>query len=262
MAIWRGDTDASDIHFLILELNKFVFYISKQAWHYGYHIYWTIYLLSLTLQDQPRYTTNGGWVFFLLLFIASAMASSGAVGFVGLDDLSLELAASLIRSGYAVKAFEVFIYFCFLFFPCIHSFPYCFSCFWSRGFCRYWSYGMRQWSSVVVIFFFFGCSFLVVGNGNHDHDHQHHLFMGFFWNWWQKMVFKVFLMGFWFWGPEETGWASCHMPLSYMCFLYLVCYLGKWESKILYTFYLVWFAPHPDAGEVACGDGCWVFVVV
>ncbi|RVW52699.1 hypothetical protein CK203_104720 [Vitis vinifera] len=38
------------------------------------------------------------------------MASSGAVGFVGLDDLSLELAASLIRAGYAVKAFEVFIY--------------------------------------------------------------------------------------------------------------------------------------------------------
>lgn len=36
------------------------------------------------------------------------MASSGAVGFVGLDDLSLELAASLIRSGYAVKAFEIF----------------------------------------------------------------------------------------------------------------------------------------------------------
>lgn len=57
------------------------------------------------------------------------MASSGAVGFVGLDDLSLELAASLIRYGYDVKAFEVFIYFCFLFFPCIHSFPYCFSCF-------------------------------------------------------------------------------------------------------------------------------------
>ncbi|XP_059643268.1 uncharacterized protein LOC132285119 [Cornus florida] len=34
------------------------------------------------------------------------MASQSVVGFVGLDDLSLELAASLLRSGYAVQAFE------------------------------------------------------------------------------------------------------------------------------------------------------------
>lgn len=34
------------------------------------------------------------------------MASRGVIGFVGLDDLSLELAASLLRSGYAVQAFE------------------------------------------------------------------------------------------------------------------------------------------------------------
>ncbi|KAL5545367.1 hypothetical protein UlMin_009151 [Ulmus minor] len=34
------------------------------------------------------------------------MASPGIVGFVGLDILSLEMAASLIRSGYQVKAFE------------------------------------------------------------------------------------------------------------------------------------------------------------
>ena len=30
------------------------------------------------------------------------------MGVVGLDDLSLDLAASLIRSSYAVKAFEVY----------------------------------------------------------------------------------------------------------------------------------------------------------
>ncbi|KAK9277890.1 hypothetical protein L1049_027447 [Liquidambar formosana] len=36
------------------------------------------------------------------------MASQGAVGFVGLDDLSLDMAASLLRSGYAVQAFEIF----------------------------------------------------------------------------------------------------------------------------------------------------------
>jgi hypothetical protein len=35
------------------------------------------------------------------------MASQQVVGFVSLDDLSLELAASLLRSGYAVQAFEV-----------------------------------------------------------------------------------------------------------------------------------------------------------
>ncbi|KAA8542841.1 hypothetical protein F0562_023993 [Nyssa sinensis] len=35
------------------------------------------------------------------------MASKGVVGFVGLNDLSLELAASLLRSGYAVQAFEI-----------------------------------------------------------------------------------------------------------------------------------------------------------
>lgn len=31
---------------------------------------------------------------------------AGVVGFVGLDDTSLELAASLVRAGYAVKAFD------------------------------------------------------------------------------------------------------------------------------------------------------------
>uniref|UniRef100_A0A5B7BKZ0 Ketose-bisphosphate aldolase class-II family protein n=1 Tax=Davidia involucrata TaxID=16924 RepID=A0A5B7BKZ0_DAVIN len=36
------------------------------------------------------------------------MASQGVIGFVGLDDLSLELAASLLRSGYAVQVFEIF----------------------------------------------------------------------------------------------------------------------------------------------------------
>lgn len=36
------------------------------------------------------------------------MASQGCVGFVGLDNLSLEQAASLLRSGYAVQAFEIF----------------------------------------------------------------------------------------------------------------------------------------------------------
>ncbi|XP_047315983.1 uncharacterized protein LOC124919708 [Impatiens glandulifera] len=35
------------------------------------------------------------------------MASHGEVGFIGLDELSLDMAASLIRSGYAVKAFEI-----------------------------------------------------------------------------------------------------------------------------------------------------------
>lgn len=33
--------------------------------------------------------------------------AGGVVGFVGLDDISLELAASLLRSGYSVQAFEV-----------------------------------------------------------------------------------------------------------------------------------------------------------
>ncbi|KAJ6411219.1 hypothetical protein OIU84_007891 [Salix udensis] len=31
----------------------------------------------------------------------------GVVGFVGLDDLSLDMAASLLRAGYKVQAFEV-----------------------------------------------------------------------------------------------------------------------------------------------------------
>nr|XP_048329007.1 uncharacterized protein LOC107418532 isoform X2 [Ziziphus jujuba var. spinosa] len=35
------------------------------------------------------------------------MATKGIVGFVSLDDLSLEMAASLLRSGYSVQAFEV-----------------------------------------------------------------------------------------------------------------------------------------------------------
>ncbi|GMN73669.1 hypothetical protein TIFTF001_053728, partial [Ficus carica] len=34
------------------------------------------------------------------------MASKGVVGFVGLSDLRLEIAASLLRSGYKVQAFE------------------------------------------------------------------------------------------------------------------------------------------------------------
>ncbi|XP_057973256.1 uncharacterized protein LOC131161483 [Malania oleifera] len=38
---------------------------------------------------------------------AMASPSAGVVGFVGLDDLSLDLAASLLRSGYAVQAFEI-----------------------------------------------------------------------------------------------------------------------------------------------------------
>ncbi|KAH7841891.1 hypothetical protein Vadar_008471 [Vaccinium darrowii] len=38
------------------------------------------------------------------------MASQSVVGFVGLDELSLELAASLLRSGYGVHAFEVRTY--------------------------------------------------------------------------------------------------------------------------------------------------------
>lgn len=37
----------------------------------------------------------------------AAMGFHGVVGFVGLDDLSLDLASSLIRSGYKVQAFEV-----------------------------------------------------------------------------------------------------------------------------------------------------------
>lgn len=32
---------------------------------------------------------------------------AGIVGFVGLDELSLEMAAALVRSGYKVQAFEV-----------------------------------------------------------------------------------------------------------------------------------------------------------
>ncbi|KAG6675892.1 hypothetical protein I3842_15G128500 [Carya illinoinensis] len=36
------------------------------------------------------------------------MASKGVVGFLGLDELSLDLAASLLRSGYAVQAFEIY----------------------------------------------------------------------------------------------------------------------------------------------------------
>ncbi|XP_042963966.1 uncharacterized protein LOC122297829 [Carya illinoinensis] len=36
------------------------------------------------------------------------MASKGVVGFLGLDELSLDLAASLLRSGYAVQAFETY----------------------------------------------------------------------------------------------------------------------------------------------------------
>ncbi|KAB1212261.1 hypothetical protein CJ030_MR5G025029 [Morella rubra] len=43
------------------------------------------------------------------------MALQGVVGFLGLDDLSLDLAASLLRSGYAVQAFEVHFYFSILF---------------------------------------------------------------------------------------------------------------------------------------------------
>jgi 3-hydroxyisobutyrate dehydrogenase-like beta-hydroxyacid dehydrogenase len=37
------------------------------------------------------------------------MATDGAavVGFVGLDDLSLDMAAALLRAGYKVQAFEV-----------------------------------------------------------------------------------------------------------------------------------------------------------
>ncbi|KAG5222343.1 Ketose-bisphosphate aldolase, class-II [Salix suchowensis] len=31
----------------------------------------------------------------------------GVVGFVGLDDLSLDMAASLLRAGYKVQAFEI-----------------------------------------------------------------------------------------------------------------------------------------------------------
>lgn len=46
------------------------------------------------------------------------MASKGIVGFVGLDDLSLEMAASLLRSGYSVKAFEVNNFLIFLFVIC------------------------------------------------------------------------------------------------------------------------------------------------
>ncbi|GMQ11562.1 hypothetical protein CsSME_00054150 [Camellia sinensis var. sinensis] len=34
------------------------------------------------------------------------MASQSVIGFVGLDQLSLQLASSLLRSGYAVQAFE------------------------------------------------------------------------------------------------------------------------------------------------------------
>lgn len=33
--------------------------------------------------------------------------SQGVVGFLGLDEVSLELAAFLLRSGYAVQAFQV-----------------------------------------------------------------------------------------------------------------------------------------------------------
>ncbi|KAI8003403.1 L-threonate dehydrogenase [Camellia lanceoleosa] len=36
------------------------------------------------------------------------MASQSVIGFVGLDQLSLQLASSLLRSGYAVQAFEVY----------------------------------------------------------------------------------------------------------------------------------------------------------
>ncbi|KAJ0048252.1 hypothetical protein Pint_16924 [Pistacia integerrima] len=35
------------------------------------------------------------------------MASEGCVGFVGLDELSLDMAASLLRSGYNIQAFEI-----------------------------------------------------------------------------------------------------------------------------------------------------------
>lgn len=39
--------------------------------------------------------------------MASAKVDGVVVGFVGLDDLSLDMAALLLRSGYKVKAFEV-----------------------------------------------------------------------------------------------------------------------------------------------------------
>ena len=76
------------------------------------YIYWIIHLLCLVLSESaPLHYKRRRSLFFLFIFFLycfSAMASSGVVGFVGLDDLSLELAASLIRSGYAVKAFEVY----------------------------------------------------------------------------------------------------------------------------------------------------------
>lgn len=43
------------------------------------------------------------------------MATGSVVGFVGLDDISLELATSLLRSGYSLQAFEVVDKFLFCF---------------------------------------------------------------------------------------------------------------------------------------------------
>lgn len=37
------------------------------------------------------------------------MASHGVVGFVGLDELSMEIASLLVRSGFRVQAYEVSI---------------------------------------------------------------------------------------------------------------------------------------------------------
>lgn len=38
------------------------------------------------------------------------MAAHGVVGFVGLDDLSIEIGSLLVRSGFRIKAYEVSFY--------------------------------------------------------------------------------------------------------------------------------------------------------
>lgn len=112
---------------------------------------------TITSQDhKPPYTTKSAeFSSCFFSFFASAMgSSSGVVGFVGLDDLNLELAASLVRSGYGVRGYEVFSSY----------FPPLFSILFSLNLILWIFYmlelcGVRKWTFLPVILFL-GCSFL------------------------------------------------------------------------------------------------------
>ena len=77
------------------------------------------------------------------------------MGVVGLDDLSLELAASLIRSGYAVKAFEVYFDY---FFISLH-FIFLVLMVWIFLMFELWYEAMELSSYSLTIFFFLGVHF-------------------------------------------------------------------------------------------------------